>query len=310
MDIEAQIGEEQVGSYARWQLEAARSDPRLDRTEPVLGDDFRHSIEEAQRTRELGYLGLRELAGCYERERDRLEVSSAGTELNTWQRSKLQGYWERSEMAKAELENDAPHLNALALISILSALDALVEGMPTALVNVLTNISLDRFMDGLPDKAKAEFSAFPEPTQRGIKRVVEKRFRNMHALAKQKRTYGAGVGRYENVLKQVGLQQAETSPIPASLNEALQEAHAIRNVLVHRGGRVDEPAKTAAPTLEFQVGHFIRLGGRDYLRFWAAVTTYGYLVIGRLFGPYAPDVDLEDWERNHPTANVYPDPPT
>lgn len=299
MDSSLEIGEEQVGEYARWQLEAARNDPRLSRSEPVLGDDFRHSLEEAQRTRQLGYLGLDELAASYDREKLKVSGSKDDAKLLRRRQAKLQGHWERSAMAKAELENDAPHLNASALVSVLSALDALVEGTPSTLVKIVAGISLDKFMEGMPDEAKAQFSDMPDEMQQGIKKVIEKRFREVHAMSTE-RMGGSGVERYEALLREVGLGHPEgSSSIPASLDEAMREAHSIRNVLVHRGGRIDERALRTAPSLKLEVGHFIRLGRDEYRRFYAAVYTYGHLVIGRFFGPYAPEINLDDWESNY-----------
>jgi hypothetical protein len=56
------IGEASLGAFARRQLDAARRDPRLDRTDNrAMVADFCDALEEAERVRTLGLMGLHEL---------------------------------------------------------------------------------------------------------------------------------------------------------------------------------------------------------------------------------------------------------
>lgn len=49
----------------------------------------------------------------------------------------------------------------------------------------------------------------------------------------------SGAKRYEKGLRRVGLGAPEGRPIPADLDQALCEVGALRDVWVHRAGRVD-----------------------------------------------------------------------
>jgi hypothetical protein len=72
----------------------------------------------------------------------------------------------------------------------------------------------------------------------------------------------------------------------------------LRDVWVHRAGRVDARALDQAPTLRerYQEGQFVRFTADDYRTYSAALRCYGEEVIGRLIPP-APEhrVVLSDW---------------
>jgi hypothetical protein len=116
------VGEDNLGDYTREQLEAARRDPRLDRGSGAMVADYQAAIEEVERTRMMSILGLHEIRRCFEREREDLEESS--TDPN--RENEIQTYWERAELAQAEIDQGHPSINAQALIGLNSALDALV----------------------------------------------------------------------------------------------------------------------------------------------------------------------------------------
>jgi hypothetical protein len=122
------IGEESAGEFARKQLEAARKDPRLSRDDGrAMMADFWDAMEEAERVRTLTQLGLQELTFALEREEERLGVRYDAAEIPPAAAGSLQAAWERTEWARAELESGTPHSNGQALISMNSALDAMVE---------------------------------------------------------------------------------------------------------------------------------------------------------------------------------------
>jgi hypothetical protein len=240
----ASIGPEQFGEFALRQLEAARRDPRAVRGRGAMVADFQDAMEEAERIRELGVWGLYELRRSLEREEAECGVSREDSGVAQSEARKLQAAWERSEMARAEIENEYPHLHATALISMHSALDALVE-----------------------------------------------------ELGKSGRPRDAGAARYETVLAKAGLRAPHDRPLPDDLRQALAELGALRDVLVHRAGSVDELAINDAPSLtqRYGQGDFVRLNRADYRRYSAAGRAYGAEIIRRLFGRLAPDVDLASW---------------
>ncbi len=95
------------------------------------------------------------------------------------------------------------------------------------------------------------------------------------ALPKIPRLSGSGASRYETVLAQEGLAAPADRPIPDDLNTALAELGALRDVLIHRAGRVDKKALDQAPSLHYTEGQLVRLSNNDFRVYSAAVRCYG-----------------------------------
>jgi hypothetical protein len=118
-----------------------------------------------------------------------------------------------------------------------------------------------------------------------------------------KRLRGEGADRYEAVLAHEGLGAAADRPIPEDLADALTELSAIRDVLVHRAGRIDKRALKAAPSLRgrYRDGELIRVTREDYRIYSAAVRCYAMEVLYRPLrsSPAADDAthgpDLANW---------------
>jgi hypothetical protein len=94
------IGEAYLGDFARHQLEAARRDPRVDRSRGAMVADFFAAMEEAERWREMTTWGLDELAEAVEQEERRLRVCRDDSDLTPEQRRSLQAAWERIVVVK------------------------------------------------------------------------------------------------------------------------------------------------------------------------------------------------------------------
>jgi hypothetical protein len=118
---------------------------------------------------------------------------------------------------------------------------------------------------------------------------------------------GAAPGRWEQPLASVGLGQHPERPIPADLAEALSELAAIRNVLVHRGGRVDSKAmgslsKLAADRV-YRLGSFVRIDRADYRRYSAALRAYANEIERRVYErsgiPIPGDSGMRSWKDQH-----------
>lgn len=267
------IGEENVGKFARSQLEAARRDPRLDRRNGrAMMADFRDAMEEAERVRTLSLLGLHELTEALNREEARLGVQRDSSTLTGEQARSLQKAWERAEWAGAELANESPHSNAQALISMNSALDAMVEELVkhwrTVHVDHTTATILAKGMQAVPEAAA---QAQPEVLE-AVQEVVRSEAERM--VPKALRPKGTGVVRYEKPLGRIGLAAPEDRPVPPDLDQALAELNAVRDVLVHRAGRVDAKALELAPSLRYEEGQFVRLSRADFRIYSAAIRCY------------------------------------
>ena len=267
------IGEKALNKFARAEIEAARRDPRTDRPRGSVVQDFWSAIEEAERTRTFGIAGLHSLTEALEREEQRLGVQRDDPDLDSGRRSKLQTAWERAEMAQAEITSQHPQLNAQALVSIVSALDALVEELAPAMRSVLAEVSAEDAMayadQEVPDAAaNIDDEAREAIRDRMIKMVAQR-------LAGPEAPRGAGAERYESVLRAVGLGAPPDRPIPRDLDLALAEVNSLRDVPVHRAGRIDARALRKAPSLtaRYEEGELIRLNRDDwrmYQRHFAA----------------------------------------
>ncbi|HZV73163.1 MAG TPA: hypothetical protein VFF79_05555 [Conexibacter sp.] len=291
-----EIGEDGLGEFARRQMDAARSDPRLGRERGAVLADFWDAVEEAERVRMLGILGMHELAAVLDREEQRLGVSRDQPDLSPDTAARLQAFWERSEMARLELTNGNPHLNAQALISMNSALDALVEELAPAVRDVRRR----RLAEAMLSDVKARVPAFAEladEVRETIEGVVEDFIDDR--LPKAERLRESGARRYERVLEGAGLAAPRDRPIPPDLDCALTELGALRDVLIHRGGRVDARALRQAPSLMYGDGQMVRMSDADFRTYSAAVRCYAAEVQYRLIRGWIelPDEDAPDLAR-------------
>lgn len=241
--------------------------------------DFWLAMEEAERVRFLSILGLDELRHALEREEARLGVSRQDADLFDDVARTLQAAWERGEMARIEIETGHPHLNAQALLSMNSALDALVEEFVPSMRDIFVHALIDQAV------ARAEEQ---EPDAAGkLTRDMRERIREAaHAVLAQKlpkleRLRDSGIERYERLLAQVGLVAPTDRPIPDDLDQALTELGALRDVLMHRAGRVDAKALEQAPSLPYSDGELVRISDADYRMYSAAIRCYSQEILFR-----------------------------
>jgi hypothetical protein len=305
--MRSRIGKENLGEFARSQVAAARSDPRLGRKRGAMVADFWAGMEEAERVRMLGIFGLHELSQALEREEQRLGVTRDSQDLTAEAERCLQAAWERAEMARIEIENGHPHLNAQALLSMNSALDAMVEEFVPALVDIGVRGLGDRLMERAtrqePEAAAQLTEEMREMLTDTVRELLSER-----VAPKVKRLHGSGAARYEAVLSQVGLRAPDDRPIPVDLDEALAELGALRDVLVHRAGRVDDQALKQAPSLRYQDGDLVRVSADDYRTYSAAIRCYASEIVFRSIRSWAgvsddDGPDLANW-RNYRLINV------
>lgn len=244
----------------------------------------------------MSQIGLGELQRAYEREQADFDANGG----DQGREHEVQAYWERAELARAEVQNDYPALNAQALVALNSALDALVEEFAPAIRDLKYRAIIDAGLKRIEEiNPKAA-----EVTQEERQEILSE-IQDQLDLPKLKWMTGSGAKRYEARLEQVGLGAPEDRPIPADLDQALTEVGAIRECLIHRAGRIDDKAKTQAPTLEYEVGQLVRLNGANYRTYSAAIRCYGQEIIYRSIRqwPEASDEkdgpDLNNWQSYH-----------
>ena len=298
--MEKRIGEDGLGEFARSQIEATRNDPRLGRGRGAMIADFWDAMEEAERTRSLGILGLHELKQTLDRRERELGVSRDDPGLSNSVARELQAYWERAESASIEIGHGFPHLNAQALVSMNSALDALVEEWVPAMrairVKLLTAQFLERAEHQEPEAAKTLTDELRQRLAEAIGNMIST------DLPKLERLQGSGIERYEARLRQEGLGAPRGRQIPEDLDRALTELGALRDVLIHRAARVDAKALEQAPSLRYRDGELVRISHEEYRTYSAAVRCYAHEIWFRVLcnWPEVTDEDgpqLADWRQ-------------
>jgi hypothetical protein len=133
---------------------------------------------------------------------------------------------------------------------------------------------IDRACEQEPEAAAPVDDTALEAIRQAAQKVLNERLGSFDASPR-----GAGAERWENVLRNAGLQAPPERPIPADLDQALAEAVALRHVLAHRAGRVDARALAQAPSLRYADGDLVRVTHADYLVYSAALWTYGEEVV-------------------------------
>lgn len=206
--------------------------------------------------------------------------------------------WERRELAEADIENEFAELNAMSLVALMSALDALVEALAPRAREMIVAVAVSEAMEKAREQLSEEHADVDPEHLEKIKAAGEQVI--LEGLGKINRATGTGVERWEKVLRQTGLQAPADRPIPDDLDETLCELVSLRHVLVHRAGRIDAQALTDAPSLTQGVGNLVRINRTDYRRYAAAVRTYGNEVVYRLMrGVGYEQPDLSRWHENY-----------
>ena len=200
------IGEDGLGDYAREQLEAARHDPRLDRGHGGMVADFGAAIEEVERTRMMAIIGLQEIRRFYYREHEDFDRTGGDRQREY----DLQAYWQRAELAQAEIENGHPSINAQALIGLYSALDALVEQFAAALRDLPVLATMN--------EAEKQMPAAAEHLTPEIRARLVTALEKLLKIPELKRLEKKGAARYERRLRRLGL--GARRPIPKDLDRA------------------------------------------------------------------------------------------
>jgi hypothetical protein len=285
--VMAGLSEDPHGDLGR-----ARRDPRLGHSRAAVIADWRSAMESAERVRRLADWGLHLLRYAEDHERARLEASS--TDPEHVERA-LAAARHRAALAVAEADNQMVELNAMTLVAMVSATDALVEGLVPAAHEMLIELLVGRMMEeaaGQHPKAAAQL---------GEERLGQARRWLVDALAKKlgdvdPTPRGTGATRWEEPLSRVRLGAPEDRAIPADMDQALAEVIQMRHVVAHRAGRVDARALKAAPSLPYLEDELVRIDRAAYKRYSAALWTYGEEILHRLgLGPSA----LDHWAMNY-----------
>ena len=262
--------------------------------------DWWAAMGAAERVRRLADWGLHELLESEAHEAHRLEAQGRADQSDPYHQASMAAARERAELARAEADNQLVEHNAMTLISMVGALDALVEELVPSARKLLVEVRARQLVEEVraqhPEAAAQVSDAIHEGILQTTQRLLAERIGSIDAAPR-----GAGASRWETVLGHAGLQAPPDRSIPPDLDEALTEVVALRHVLAHRAGRIDTRALNQAPSLRYVDGDLVRVSRDDYRRYSAALWTYGEEIIRRLLGGLAPDgtAPLAEWRHNY-----------
>jgi hypothetical protein len=161
----------------------------------------------------------------------------------------------------AQAQPGFPYLYELLLIRLWCILENLIEQLATARLHHISALDQHEALA----KLKVSILDYLALDQ------VEKRSYLYEELCK---TIGTkerrGAGKYEAVLAAVGL----SGPLADLPSRMLLEASVVRNLVIHKGGRVDRRSEKACPWLSTTFGSRIRLDPRSFYRYALAVRWY------------------------------------
>jgi hypothetical protein len=292
------VSESQLDSLADRELAATRRDPRPTHGRDALVADWWAAMGAAERTRKLADWGLQELIDSEAHERRRLQATGRTNQDDHQNIAAINAARERADMARAERENQLVEHNAMTLISMVGAMDALVEELaPRArdmLIAYQAHLMMEQAREQEPEATAKLDEATLEAVEQATRDLLAERAGSFDSYPR-----GTGAKRWEGVLSHAGLQASTKRPVPPDLDQALTEVVALRHVVAHRAGRVDSRALTQAPTLRYADGDLVRITRAEYHRYSAALRTYGEEIIHRLMKDLAPAPRLEDWPQNY-----------
>jgi len=284
------------------QLADAQRDPRLAYGREAVVADWWAAMGAAERVRTLADWGLQELLDSEAHEERRCDERGETDPADPLRQRAITGARQRAELARAEQDNQLVEHNAMTLISMVGALDALVEGLtPRArkmVVEHQAEIFLDRARKEQPDAVALIGPGALDAIRLATRQVLDEQLGSFDPSPR-----GTGAKRWEDVLSNAGLQAPPGRQIPADLDQALSEVVELRHVLAHRAGRVDARAREKAPTLRYADGDLVRIRHADYLVYSAALWTYGQEIVWRLLGDLTPTPPLANWRQNY-TVNA------
>lgn len=203
---------------------------------------------------------------------DKFEERSSKTTKADLDRAK-----ERAQFAERESKSGFPVLNAWAVVALWAHLESLFR------VFVATWLKHKRSAWKVEPIARlkiklGEYRAIPRGEQYEF--VAEQLERELGAGLK------VGVSRFEKLLDVFELSGA----VPELLRRTIYEFSQVRNVIVHRSGRVDQQFVRACPWLNVRVRADFKVSPDALRRYEFAAQTYIGIVICRLGEKYGVDM--------------------
>lgn len=172
------------------------------------------------------------------------------------------GHYEKLELfGKTQMDKGHPYLFGLACVKLCSILEASVDFVIAALLKRPETVtSSTRLM-----KLKGPLIQFTQASE--ADRIAFLSDALKQEIASDLKI---GVGRFESLLDQVGFG----GNVGSGVKKALLELIEMRNVIVHRMGRVDNQLISRCPWLSMQIGEAVNLNAETYRIYEGAVFWY------------------------------------
>ncbi len=191
-----------------------------------------------------------------------LRIREQLNELDPDSAAKDRAIHANAALAESELNRDFPLLNAQALMGLWGALEACVD-----------DVCVDWLMESGGSGARESMQRIRVPLADAY--FLEEPDRSQQVLEWLKADQGSelkrGVGQFESVLKSVGLKGS----VDPHVRTLLHYAKAMRNVVAHRGGRVDKRALEDLPgNLGLTEGESLSIGTGQLFALASAMVVY------------------------------------
>jgi hypothetical protein len=206
-------------------------------------------------------------------------------------------------MAEYAENHEHAHLNAMTIVAMFGAIEGLAEGARPDLrrwIDEELEAALGEFetrVGEIPRLGALDPHMVEDRVRQALAAEVE-RVRERLSTVPTRLDRHPPVERWESAFAEVGLGPSPERPLPEGLREALNEVGALRNLILHRRGRVDEKFRRGAPKARWRKdGDLVRVTATDYRRYVAALRTYAG-EIGVRLGLF-PTFDFTGWQENY-----------
>lgn len=175
---------------------------------------------------------------------------------------------EEAKLAERECDDDFPLLHGWAIIGLWALLEDLIKGFIAEWLKCNKSARSVEEVKRLKIRL-GEYESVPKGERYLF--VAELLEKEIGAGAR------AGTTRFEALLRPFGL----SGEVPEIIQRLIFEMGQVRNLIAHRGGRVDRAFKTACPWMPFKIGSQLTVSRHMWRAYYGAVHIYVTILICR-----------------------------
>lgn len=232
-----------------------------------IGDALEHTIMFVQVTGS----GFHQASRAVELHEWRLKVADEGLiarpsqEQEAAQRKEAQ---KLADFAKGQHDQGSPMVYDLAAVYLWAVLEASIEDLTAKMFSrYAARVNASKLQ-----KAKVNVADMLG------KKTDEQYALLAEAVRREMRSESKGVFGFEDIFDVFGMK----SDLPGAVERAFKELQALRNIILHRGAKMDLKASQECPWRKWNVGQTMHVAPRDFFRFCDAVLWYAISVTDRL----------------------------